>query len=184
MKFPRIIRLSLFLAILTTAQVALAQAAADQANEARDKTRTRMTALLQRIGPEIKVNFQPSQKSQFVFTGALKEGLTNAEMMEIVITVTSKDTIGIRIFPHYKGAYINIDKARNTTQLLRKLVQLNESTFLFWGADDTGDVFTGYTFTLESGFPDEAIKIVLSSIRNSDQFVGEMRPSIDGTNAP
>jgi hypothetical protein len=45
-------------------------------------------------------------------------------------------------------------------------------------------VFTGYTFTLESGFPDEAIKIVLSSIKNSDQFVGEMRPSIDGTTAP
>ena len=104
--------------------------------------------------------------------------------MEIVITVTTKDTIGFRVFPRYKGGYINIDKARNTTQLLRKLVQLNESTFLFWGADDTGDVFTGYTFTLESGFPDEAIKIVLSSIRNSDQFVGEMRPSIDGSNAP
>lgn len=184
MKFPRIIRLSLFLAILTTAPVAFAQAAVDQANEAREKTRARMSALLQRLGPEMKVNFQASQKSQYVFTGVMKEGLTNAEMMEIVITVTSKDTIGFRIFPHYKGGYINIDKARNQTQLLRKLVQLNESTFLFWGADDTGDVFTGYTFTLESGFPDEAIKIVLSSIRNSDQFVGELRPSIDGTNAP
>ena len=114
----------------------------------------------------------------------MKEGLTNAESMEIVITVTSKDTIGFRVFPHYKGGYINIDKARNSNQLLRKLVQLNESTFLFWGADDTGDVFTGYTFTLESGFPDEAIKIVLSSIRNSDQFVGDLRPSIDGSNAP
>ena|SRR5690349_3043782 len=33
-----------------------------------------------------------------------------------------------------------------------------------------------YTFTLESGFPDEAIKIVLESIRNSDKYVGEMRP--------
>ena len=38
MKFPRIIRLSLFLAILTTAPVAFAQAAVDQANEAREKT--------------------------------------------------------------------------------------------------------------------------------------------------
>jgi hypothetical protein len=37
-------------------------------------------------------------------------------------------------------------------------------------------VFTGYTFTLESGFPDEAIKIVLSSIRNSDQFVARCDP--------
>ena len=183
MKFPRIIRLLMLFAILAAAQTVFAQES-NESNEAREKTRTRLSALLQRVGPEIKVNFQPSSKSQYVFTGSLKEGLTNAESMEIVITVTSKDTIGFRIFPHYKGGYINIDKVRNGPQLLRKLVQLNESTFLFWGADDSGDVFTGYTFTLESGFPDEAIKIVLSSIRNSDQFVGELRPSIDGTNAP
>ena len=150
----------------------------------REKTRERLSALLARVGPEIDVNFQPSTKSQYVFTGVLKQGLTNAESMEIVITVTDKETIGFRIFPHYKGGYININKVRNTTQLLRKMVQLNESTFLFWGADDVGDVFTGYTFTLESGFPDEAIKIVLSSIRNSDEFVGQLRPSIDGTSAP
>jgi hypothetical protein len=184
MKFPRIIRFLPLLAILAAAQAAVAQEPSSEANEAREKTRTRLSALLQRVGPEIKVTFQPSSKSQYVFTGLMKEGLTNAESMEIVITVTSKDTIGFRIFPHYKGGYINIDKVRNSGQLLRRLVQLNESTFLFWGADDTGDVFTGYTFTLESGFPDEAIKIVLSSIRNSDEFVGQLRPSIDGTNAP
>src|ERR1043165_9335824 len=181
MKFPRIIRFLPLFAILAMAQAIIAQEA-NEANEAREKTRTRLSALLQRVGPEIKVTFQASPKSQYVFTGMMKEGLTNAESMEIVISVTSKDTIGFRIFPHYKGAYINIDKVRNATQLLRKLVQLNESTFLFWGADDTGDVFTGYTFTLESGFPDEAIEIVLSSIKNSDQFVGEMRSAIDGTN--
>jgi hypothetical protein len=173
----------MFFAIVAASQTIFAQESSET-NEAREKTRTRLSTLLQRVGPEIKVNFQPSSKSQYVFTGVMKDGLTNADSMEIVISVTSKDTIGFRVFPHYKGAYINIDKARNSTQLLRKLVQLNESTFLFWGADDTGDVFTGYTFTLESGFPDEAIKIVLSSIRNSDQFVGEMRPSIDGSNAP
>ena len=183
MKFPRIIRLLMLFAIVATSQTVFAQESSET-NEAREKTRARLSALLQRVGPELKVNFQPSTKSQYVFTGMMKDGLTNADSLEIVISVTTKDTIGFRVFPHYKGAYINIDKARNTTQLLRKLVQLNESTFLFWGADDTGDVFTGYTFTLESGFPDEAIKIVLSSIRNSDQFVGEMRSSIDGSNAP
>jgi hypothetical protein len=181
MKTPGVIRILFFLAFLTSAPAVYSQ---DTANAARDKTRERLSALLARVGPEIDVNFQPSSKSQFVFTGVMKQGLTNAESMEIVITVTNKETVGFRIFPHYKGSYINIDKAKNTTQLLRKIAQLNESTFLFWGADDTGDVFTGYTFTLESGFPDEAIKIVLSSIKNSDQFVGQMRPSIDGTNAP
>ena len=182
MRNPHIIRSLILFTLLAIVPAVVAQ---DNTAEAtREKTRVRLSALLQRVGPDIKVNFQPSSKSQFVFTGVMRDGLTNSEYLEIVITVTSKDTIGFRIFPHYKGAYINIDKARNATQLLRKLVQLNESTFLFWGADDTGDVFTGYTFTLESGFPDEAIKIVLSSIKNSDQFVGEMRPSIDGTNAP
>jgi hypothetical protein len=181
MKTLGAIPIFIFIAFLTAAPAVHSQDAADAA---RDKTRERLSALLARVGPEIGVKFQPSSKSQYVFTGALKEGLTNAESMEIVITVTNKETLGFRIFPHYKGGYINIDKAKNTSQLLRKLVQLNESTFLFWGADDTGDVFTGYTFTLESGFPDEAIKIVLSSIKNSDQFVGQMRPSIDGTNAP
>ena len=44
-------------------------------------------------------------------------------------------------------------------------------------------MFTAYTFTLESGFPDEAIKVVLRSIVNSDKFVGEMRPFIDGSAA-
>src|SRR5678816_3089202 len=98
--------------------------------------------------------------------------------------VTGNDTINIHAFPHYNGGYINIDKARNPVQLLRKLAQLNFSSFLFWGADDTGDVFTGYTFTLESGFPDAAIKIVLESIGNADKFVGQMKPSIDGSSAP
>lgn len=176
------VRSLILLFILLAAPAALAQE--DNAEANREKTRQRLSTLLQRVGPDIKVDFQPSSKSQFVFTGVMREGLTNAEKLEIVVTVTTKDTIGFRIFPHYKGGYINIDKAKNATQLLRKLVQLNESTFLFWGADETGDVFTGYTFTLESGFPDEAIRIVLSSIRNSDQFVGELRPSIDGSNSP
>ena len=180
MKIPRVVGLLICLAILATAQTAFAQDA--DANAARDKTRERLSALLTRVGPEMGVTFKPSSKSPFVFTGVMRDGLKHAEMFEIVISVTTKETIGFRIFPHYKGAYINIDKARNTAALLRKIAQLNDSTFLFWGADDTGDVFTGYTFTLESGFPDKAIEIVLSSIKNSDQFVGEMRPSIDGTN--
>ena len=177
MKSPRIFGLLLFASLLLSAPALYAQD-----TTGRDKTRDRLNALLTRVGPDIGISFQQSSKSTYVFTGMLKDGLKNCDSFEIVISVTNKETIGFRIFPHYKGGYINIDKARNTVQLLRKLAQLNDSTFLFWGADDTGDIFTGYTFTLESGFPDAAIKIVLESIKNSDQFVGEMRPSIDGTN--
>lgn len=178
MKIPHMIRVLICAVILAAAPAVFAQ----EENAARDKTRERLNALLQRVGPDMNVTFKPSTKSNFVFTAVMRDGLKNAESFEIVISVTTKDTIGFRIFPHYKGGYINIDKARNPTQLLRKIAQLNDSTFLFWGADDSGDVFTGYTFTLESGFPDKAIEIVLSSIKNSDQFVGEMRPSIDGSN--
>src|SRR5690348_5130893 len=177
MKIPRLAGLLICVAILARASTAFAQ---DDA--ARDKTRERLNAWLTRVGPDLGVAFKASSKSQYVFTGIMRDGLKNADSFEIVISVTTKETLGFRIFPHYKGGYINIDKARNTQQLLRKIAQLNDSTFLFWGADDTGDVFTGYTFTLESGFPDKAIEIVLQSIKNSDQFVGEMRPSIDGTN--
>ena len=176
MKIPRVVGLLICLAILATAQTAFSQ----EADAAREKTRERLSALLTRVGPDLSVEFKPSSKSPYVFTGLLRDGLKNAEYFEIVISVTSKETIGFRIFPHYKGGYINIDKAKNSPQLLRKLVQLNSSTFLFWGADKDGDIFTGYTFTLESGFPDEALKIVLSSIKNSDKFVGDMKPSIDG----
>lgn len=166
----------LFVLILISAPAVYGQVEAT-----REKTRERLGALLQREGPGIKVSFRQSDKNPFNFIGMLRDGLKNAESMEIVVMVSAKDTIGFRIFPHYKGGYINIDKVRNTTQLLRQLVQFNEKTFLYWGADDAGDVFTGYTFTLESGFPDEAIKIVLASIKNSDQFVGELRPAIDGS---
>ena len=179
MKIPRLIGLLIAVAILATASTAFSQ----DNDAARDKTRERLNALLQRVGPDMGVSFKASSKSQFVFTGVMRDGLKNCDSFEIVISVTTKETIGFRIFPHYKGGYINIDKAKNTAQLLRKIAQLNDSTFLFWGADDSGDVFTGYTFTLESGFPDKAIEIVLSSIKNSDQFVGEMRPSIDGSSA-
>jgi hypothetical protein len=176
-----LIKSSLFVLILIAAPAVYCQ---DTSDAAREKTRERLGALLQREGPGINVSFRQSEKNPFNFIGVLKDGLKNAETMEIVIMVSKRDTIGFRIFPHYKGGYINIDKVRNTTQLLRQLVHFNEKTFLFWGADDSGDVFTGYTFTLESGFPDDAIKIVLASIKNSDQFIGELRPSIDGSNAP
>ena len=176
-----VIQFFLLTVIMISAPAVYAQA---DTSASREKTRDRLNALLEREGPNMKVSFRQSEKNPWNFIGVLRDGLKNAESMEIVIMVSAKETIGFRIFPHYKGGYINIDKVRNTTQLLRQLIQFNEKTFLYWGADDTGDVFTGYTFTLESGFPDEAIKIVLASIKNSDQFVGEIRPSIDGSTAP
>jgi hypothetical protein len=99
--------------------------------------------------------------------------------LEIVISVTPKDTIGFRIYPHYKNAFINVDKVMDRAAFMRLLLRLSDRAFLYWGADESGDIFTGYTFTLESGFPTEAITIVLKSIVNSDKFIAEMRPLLD-----
>jgi hypothetical protein len=60
------------------------------------------------------------------------------------------------------------------------MLSLNLNSFLFWGADKSNDVFAGYTITLESGFPSEAIEVVLKSILNLDKVVGKFRQFIDG----
>jgi hypothetical protein len=163
---------------------AIAISAQGSDDQVRLATREKLRALLNTKGPGISVTFKQSDKQPFNYVGSLKSGLVNAESFEIVISVTTKNTIGFRIFPHYRGSYINIDKVKNNEGLMRLLLRLCDRAFLYWGIDETGDVFTGYTFTLESGFPDDAIGIVLQSIRHSDDFVGEMRPFIDGSSSP
>jgi hypothetical protein len=172
------------LLLISTAACAgsIAQAQTDQEKEAsRIATREKLRTLLQNSGPKkgIGINFRQSEKQPFNFVGMLQEGLTNADSYEVVIGVSKDDTIGFRIYPHYKGSYINIDKARDSEALMRQLLLLSDKNFLFWGRDDSGDIFAGYTFTLESGFPDRSIEIVLYSIRPLDKFVGDMRPNID-----
>jgi len=145
----------------------------------RNRTRERLVALLEKSGPDINVTFSQSQENPYNYVGMLRTGLVNADFFEIVISVTPKETIGFRVYPHYKSGYINVDKVNDRAALMRLLLRLSDRAFLFWGADETGDIFTGYTFTLESGFPEEAINIVLRSIANSDKFIGEMRPILD-----
>jgi hypothetical protein len=142
----------------------------------RDATRERLRTLLNTMGSKVNIDFRQSDKQPYNFLGSLKTGLTNTELFEVVISVSDKETVHFRIYPHYNNGYVNVD-------LMRQLLRFSDSNFLYWGADETGDIFAGYTFTLESGFPDEAIKVVLYSIKPLDQFVGEMRPMIDGTAA-
>ncbi len=157
-----------------------------QQNEsaARIRTREQVGQLLDKVGPGLHITFRQSEKQPFNFVGLLKDGLTHAESFEVVIGVTQNQTIGFRIYPRYKGSYINIDNVKNGPGLMRLLLRLSDRAFLFWGVDTSGDIFTGYTFTLESGFPEEAIRIVLRSIANSDKFIGEMKPMIDGSGVP
>jgi hypothetical protein len=163
-----------------------ASPAQGQQNEsaARIRTREQVGQLLDKIGPSLHITFRLSEKQPFNFVGLLKEGLTQAESFEVVIGVTPNQTIGFRIYPRYRSGYINIDNVKNGPGLMRLLLRLSDRAFLFWGVDSSGDIFTGYTFTLESGFPEEAIKIVLRSIVNSDKFIGELKPMIDGSGVP
>jgi len=157
-----------------------AQPAQGQQNEsaARIRTREQLGRLLDKVGPGLNIMFRQSEKQPFNFVGLLKEGLTHTESFEVVVGVTQNQTIGFRIFPRYKRGYINIDNVKNAPGLMRLLLRLSDSAFLFWGIDPSGDIFTGYTVTLESGFPEESIKIILRSIVNSDKFIGEMKSMI------
>jgi hypothetical protein len=153
-----------------------------QKEASRAATREKLRTLLATSGPKkgIEINFKQSDKNPWNFVGIKRGGLTNAEGFEVVVGISTDETIGFRIYPYYKGTYVNVGKANNGAGLMRKLLNMSDHNFLFWGADDTDDVFAGYTFTLESGFPDKALEIVLYSITPLDQYVGEMRPFIDG----
>jgi hypothetical protein len=174
----RRISMTVWFAIVITFAASPAFGQQDQAVAARIRTREQLGQLLEKVGPSLHISFRKSDKQPYNFVGLLKEGVTQAESFEIVVGVTQNQTIGFRIFPRYKGSYINIDNVKNGPGLMRLLLKLSDSAFLFWGADDSGDIFTGYTFTLESGFPEESIKVVLKSILNSDKFIGEMKPMI------
>lgn len=171
------------IAVILLAALLVGAPAANAQTTQRDTTRERVRQVLDTAGPraDVAVDFRQSTKNPYNFVGSMTTGLRNADSLEIVISITRADTIGFRIYPHYKNAYANIDRARDPNGLMRKLLYFSDQNFLFWGADDGGDVFCGYTVTLESGFPPESMLIVLRSIRNSDKFFGELRPFLDGT---
>ena len=157
--------------------------ATPQQTTTRDANREKMRAVLNTVGPKINVSFRLSDKQPYNFVGVLKTGLTNADALEVVISVSAEETIHFRIFPHFSNAYVNIDKVSSGAGLMKQMVRFSDQNFLFWGADSSGDIFGGYNFTLESGFPDASIRVVLNSIPKLDKFVGQMRPSIDGSAA-
>jgi hypothetical protein len=57
---------------------------------------------------------------------------------------------------------------------MREALLLSGQNFLFWGVDGSHDMFAGFTITLESGFPDDAVRIVLTSIPLVDDSVGDL----------
>lgn len=173
------------LVLIALVLLAVLPGLAQQSPLTRDQTRELLRASLERYGslPDVNVNFRQSEKQPYNFIGIMTAGLKNSQELEVVIGVSDKNTISLHVYPHYKGGYINLEKASDRAGLMRGLLRLNYDHFFFWGADDTDDVFAAYTFTLESGYPDEAVRIVLRSIRANDVYVGDLRPFIDGSSA-
>ena len=114
------------IAILFCTTLATAQSPQEK-EAARVATREQLRQLLTASGPKrgIEIPFRQSEKRPFNFVGVKRGGLTNAEGFEIVVGVSNDNTIGFRIYPYYKGGYININKAKDGTGLARKLLNLN-----------------------------------------------------------
>ena len=168
--------------LVMTGAPALAQTA-PAADSARDATRESLRALLAVQGPKIGIPFRQSAKQPYNFVGSMTQDMKNSDSMEVVLSVTTQNTIGFRVYPHYKGGYINLGKVMDSAAYAHKLLFFSDDNFLFAGVDAESDTFFGYTITLESGFPEAAINVVLASIKNQDRFVGELRPAIDGSAA-
>jgi hypothetical protein len=167
---------------IVVAGIALASGAAgaQQIDDAkRTRNRVQLAQLLDDAGPGVNMSFQRSTGQPYNYSGLLTTGLTHAESFDVVFGVSDVDTYMLKAYPKYKGGYVNVDKAKDPAALMRALLNLSFRTFLFWGIDNEGDVFVAYTFTLESGFPEEAIKVVLRSIVIHDKFFGELRPLIE-----
>jgi hypothetical protein len=165
--------------VAVTALLSVTLGAQKTDDAARIKNRAQLANFLNKAESQTRMHFVQGTENTFNYSTVLTSGLTTADSFEIVIGVTDADTIFLNAFPKYKGAYINIDKAKDPAALARQLLRLTARTFLHWGVDSSGDVFCGFTFTLESGFPSEAMTIVLQSVANHDQYITEIKPLLD-----
>jgi hypothetical protein len=164
----------LALLLIITAPIASAQ------TDPRDVVRERVGQVLATAGqrPDVNVTFRQSTKNPYNFVGTMSD-VSNVDSLEIVVSVTQSQTIGFRIYPRYRGAYINVNRVKDAMGLMSKLLYFSDQNFLFWGTDSDNDIFSGFTVTLESGVPDAAIITVVRSIKNTGGFVGQLQPFID-----
>jgi hypothetical protein len=176
---------TLFAIALVAPTAAVGQTPAETPDPQRDVTREQVRDVLASAGrlPDVNISFRQSTKQPYNFVGDITTGLSNADSFEVVVSITRLSVVRFFVYPHYNGSYINTKKARYPSGLKDKLLYFTDQNFLYWGADETNDVFCGFTFTLESEFPKESFVAVLRSIRNTDRFVGQLRPFIDGTAA-
>jgi hypothetical protein len=141
-------------------------------------TLDRLKALVATFGPAREIRwYRPDWP--YDVDGYLDKGLTYASRFEIYMTVTPRQTIWVRVYPQVGNEHVNLDRVRDPNGLMQQLLRFSYHNFFFWGADDASDVFAGFQFTLESGFPEDAIKVVIRSIPLIDESVGQMESFIE-----
>jgi len=165
-------------AILTVCGVGVLGAQADT-NVVRDTTRQQLEALLSTYAPAREMRFQRSANQPYDVVGSFDKPMLYASRLEIIASVTSQRTIGFRVYPRWRGTHINLDRVRRRSLFMEKLLRDADQSFFHWALDQNLDLFAGFTFTLESGFPEDAIKVVIRSIPLLDRPVGELVPLIE-----
>ena len=140
-----------------------------------------MRAILASVGPrdDVAIAFRQSTQNAYNFVGSAT-GLTNSDSLEVVISVTEYKTVSFRVYPYYHGGYINLNRAKDRAGLMHKLLNITTPTSCSSAPTTPMTCSPATPSRSNSGFPNEAVTIVLRSLRNQDKYVGEMRPLIDG----
>ncbi len=155
-------------------QPVAAQSAADSAQAA---TLDKLKAVIATYEPAQAIRWYRASNA-FDLDGFYDKGLRWSSRLEIYITVTRQATIWLRVYPQYYGHHINLNRVHDPNGLMQQMLRFSYHNFFFWGLDDNRDAFAGYQFTLESGFPEEAVKEVIKSIPLIDESVGGLTPFI------
>ncbi|MEP7324565.1 MAG: hypothetical protein ABI836_01335, partial [Gemmatimonadota bacterium] len=89
----------------------------------RIANREKMRSALTTAGVKLGVDFRQSDRQPFNFIGSLESGLKNAQSIEILVMIGTRDVITVQAYPHLRGGgYINVGRAGNGTGLMRKLL--------------------------------------------------------------
>jgi hypothetical protein len=151
-----------------------AQSAADSVQAA---TLEKLQAVIAAYEPAREIRWYRAS-SPFDLDGFYDKSLHWSSRLEIYITVTRQSTIWLRVYPQYYGHHINLNRVHDPSGLMQQMLRFSYHNFFFWGLDDNRDAFAGYQFTLESGFPEAAVKEVIKSIPLIDGSVGDLTPFI------
>src|SRR5262245_14203852 len=95
----------LLLPLLLLSLTCMSVVANAQDDAARNATREKLRQLLETAGPKNDVNaaFRQATRNPYNFVATMESGFNYVDNLEVVISVTKDETIGFRIYPHYKG---------------------------------------------------------------------------------